>query len=291
MKILVTGAYGQLGNEISRVIQKCCCSIGKIDSIFQNANITRASSRELDISNLDNVSRYIKIIKPDLIINTAAYTDVDGCEKNPEKALLINSIGNRNLALAASNANAKLLCISTDYVFSGTSKVPYNEYDITCPINVYGQTKLLGEKYTQQFCNKSFIIRTSWLYGGSGNNFVKWVINTAKHSDSMKIVCDQRGTPTYAEDLVYHILKISQTEEYGIYHCSGKGECSRFEFAEKIITFLKIPCTLTAIKSSELNQAAKRPEYSSLNNMMLKCTIGNNMRHFNETLESFLRRD
>jgi dTDP-4-dehydrorhamnose reductase len=175
-------------------------------------------------------------------------------------------------------------------VFSGVGNVPYREYDLPCPQNIYGNTKLLGEKYVEQFCNKYFIIRTSWLYGGSGANFVKWVINRAKAMDTLKVVGDQTGNPTNAEDLVYHILKISLGEEYGIYHCSGKGECSRFELASKIINALKIPCKLISMKSTELNQVAKRPEHSSLDNMMLRCTIGDRMGQWEEALEDFLRR-
>lgn len=288
MRILITGAYGQLGSEISRVIGSGSCAIGEINSVFKKAYLIRTGSSELDIANLNNVIEYVRLSKPDLIINTAAYTDVDGCEKNAEKALSVNSIGSRNIAMAASIVNAALVSISTDYVFSGEAVVPYKEYDLPCPQNVYGKTKLLGEKYIQQFCKKYFIIRTSWLYGGSDRNFIKWVKDTIMCTGTLRVVSDQRGNPTNAEDLIYHIFKIVQSNEYGIYHCSGNGECSRYELASKIIDTLKIPCTLTGIKSSELNQLAKRPEYSSLDNMMLRCTLGDRMRHWEEALESFL---
>ncbi|MDF2673575.1 MAG: dTDP-4-dehydrorhamnose reductase [Clostridiales bacterium] len=171
MRILVTGAYGLLGNEISRVIEMGSCHLGKIDRLFSEAYLIKTGSSELDITNQSNVLEYISSIKPDLIINAAAYTNVDGCEKNPERALLVNAIGAKNLAIVATKVNAKLVCISTDYVFSGEKKIPYREYDLPSPINVYGKTKLLGEKYSQQFSNKHFIIRTSWLYGGSDTNF------------------------------------------------------------------------------------------------------------------------
>lgn len=288
MKVLITGAYGKLGSEIYRLIQRNCCPIGKIDKAFQKADIIRASSSELDISNLKIVLNSIKTIKPDLIINTAAYTDVDGCEKNPEKALLINSTGCRNLAIAASEINSKLVCISTDYVFSGESKTPYNEYDIPSPINVYGKTKLLGERYVEQFCNRYFIFRTSWLYGGIGNNFVKWVAQSARKNSQLRIVSDQTGSPTHVEDLAYHVLKISKTDEYGLYHCAGRGECSRFDLGKKIIEALNLPCTPIPIKSQDINQPAKRPEYSPLNNMLLRSMSEDCMRHYEEALKNYL---
>lgn len=288
MKILITGAYGQLGNEISRIVESGSCPLGEINSLFKEACLIRTGSSDLNIGDLTNVLEYVKSVKPDLIINAAAYTDVDGCEKNTERALKVNSIGSRNIAIAASIVNAKLVCISTDYVFSGDSAVPYKEYDPVLPQNVYGKTKFLGEKYVQQFCMKHFIIRTSWLYGASGRNFVKWVIERAKSGGTLKVVCDQRGNPTNAGDLVYHIFKIVQSEEYGIYHCSGNGECSRYELAQKIIEILKLPCTLSGINSSELNQTAKRPAYSSLDNLMLRCTLGDGMRHWEDALEGFL---
>lgn len=288
MRILITGAYGQLGSEISRVIGFGSCAIGEINSVFKEAYIIRTGSFELDITNLNNVIEYVRLSSPDLIINAAAYTDVDGCEKNAEKALSVNSIGSRNIAMAASIVNAALVSISTDYVFSGEAVVPYKEYDLPDPQNVYGKTKLLGEKYIQQFCKKYFIIRTSWLYGYSDRNFIKWVKDTARCKGTLRVVSDQRGNPTNAEDLIYHIFKIVQSNEYGIYHCSGNGECSRYELASKIIDTLKIPCTLTGIKSSELKQLAKRPAYSSLDNMVLRCSLGDKMRHWEEALKDFL---
>lgn len=290
MIILITGAYGQLGNEISRVIEAGSCSIGKIDNLFSEACIIRTGPSELDISNLKDVLEYVRLSKPDLIINTAAYTDVDGCERNNERAFLINSIGSKNIAIAASAVNAKLVTISTDYVFSGEADTPYSEYDIPGPVNVYGKTKLLGEKYVRQFCSRYFIIRTSWLYGTTGKSFVRWVIDKATDESRLKVVCDQIGNPTSAEDLVYHIFKIARSDEYGVYHCSGNGSCSRYEFALKIIDTLKIPCTLIGINSLELNQLAKRPAYSSLDNMMLRCTLGDRMRSWEDALESFLGR-
>jgi dTDP-4-dehydrorhamnose reductase len=235
MRILITGAYGQLGNELSRIIENGSCHIGKIDNIYKNSNLIRTGSQELDITNLRCVITHANLLKPDLIINAAAYTDVDGCETNPEKAFLVNALGSRNLAIAASKINAKLVSISTDYVFSGNSKTPYREYDLPSPLNVYGKTKLLGEEYVREFCSKYFIVRTSWLYGSSGSNFVKWVITRAKENSTLKVVNDQTGNPTNSEDLIYHILKIAQNDEYGIYHCTGNGECSRFELASKII--------------------------------------------------------
>jgi dTDP-4-dehydrorhamnose reductase len=154
---------------------------------------------------------------------------------------------------------------------------------------VYGNTKYLGEEYVKQFCSRYFIVRTAWLYGYYGKNFVKTIIKAAKENGKLDVVNDQRGNPTNAEDLAYHLLKLALTEEYGIYHCTGNGECSWYDFACRIVEYSNINCSVNPITSEKINRAAKRPSYSSLDNMMLRCTVGDEMRHWEEALKMFIK--
>ncbi|MBU3207610.1 dTDP-4-dehydrorhamnose reductase [Clostridium algidicarnis] len=288
MKILITGAKGQLASQIINVLNKGTSDIGKIDSIYDKAEIFAFDVEDLDITNLNQCKTVIKEIKPNLIINCAAYTNVDSCEKQKDLAFKINSIGARNLAIVSEIIGSKLVHISTDYVFEGNGTSPYREYDITNPVSVYGKSKLLGESYVREFSSKYFILRTSWLYGFNGNNFVKTIIKAAKEKGQLKVVNDQRGNPTYAEDLVHHILAVAVTQEYGIYHCTGSGECSWYDFAKAIVKYSNINCTVDPITSENLDRAAKRPAYSALDNMMLRNTIGDNMRDWEEALKMFI---
>lgn len=289
MKIIVTGAAGQLGSQLINILKKGYSELGNIDSKYKDAEVYGIDINELDITDIVQVKNYINSIKPDLIINPAAYTNVDGCENNQDMAFKVNSIGARNMAIAAEEAGAKLLHISTDYVFKGEGSVAYREYDVPGPVSVYGKTKLLGEQYIKQFCSRYFIVRTAWLYGYNGKNFVKTIAKAAKEKGYLKVVDDQRGNPTNAEDLAHHILKIAMTEEYGIYHCTGTGECSWYDFARKIVEFAGIPCTVERINSAQLGRTAKRPSFSSLDNMMLRNTVGDEMRPWEEALEMFIK--
>jgi len=288
MKLLITGGKGQLGLQIRSIIERGKSEIGEIDEIYKNAEIIYVSHDELDITILKDVLEYIEKYRPDIIINCAAYTNVDRCESDIDTAFKVNAIGPRNLAIAAQRVGAKLLHVSTDYVFNGTGDIPFREYDIPQPINVYGKTKLLGEQYVREFCDKYFIVRTAWLYGKYGKNFVYTILNAAKEKGYLEVVNDQRGNPTNAEDFAYHILKLVLIDEYGIYHCTGKGECSWYDFACKIVEYAGINCTVVPITSDKINRAAKRPSYSSLDNMMLRCTIGDKMRNWEDALKVFI---
>lgn len=288
MKILVTGAKGQLGSQIISIIKSGKSELGFIDSAYEDAEIIGIDIEELDITNVRETKKYVNEIKPDIIINPAAYTNVDACEANQDAAFKVNAIGARNLAIAAEGIGAKLVHISTDYVFNGVGVNPFREYDLPEPVSVYGKTKYAGEEFVKQFCTKYFIVRTAWLYGYNGKNFVKTIIKAAKENGHLDVVDDQRGNPTNAEDLAHHILKLALSEEYGIYHCTGKGECSWYDFAVKIVEFSKIDCTVSPIDSSKSNRAAKRPAYSSLDNMMLRCTVGDEMRDWEDALKAFI---
>ena len=289
MKILITGAAGQLGSELIKILESGCAEIGKISEIYAGAEVIPADIGDFDITDLGSSRAFIEKSKPDIIINCAAMTNVDGCETDRETAFKVNAAGVRNLALCASEAGAKFLHVSTDYVFSGDSQKPYCEWDNIAPKSVYGASKALGEKYALRFCNKTFIVRTSWLYGYNGKNFVKTVRRVLREKGAITVVNDQRGNPTNANDLAFHLLKLAATEDYGFYHCTGEGECTWFEFAQKIAELsgfdksAVIPCT-----SKEYNSPTTRPAYSCLCNMALACGVGNEMRDWQDALTEFI---
>ncbi len=289
MKLFITGAAGQLGNEICRIIARKKSDIGDIDPRFLNAEITAVDIDKLDITDYDSVLDAVSEARPDVIINCAAMANVDGCESDPDSAFKINAVGVRNLAVAAERVGAKFIHISSDYVFAGDGDRPYKEWDRTHPKSVYGASKALGEKYALVFCKKSFVVRTSWLYGQVGKNFVKTVRKILKEKGVITVVNDQRGNPTNASDLAHHLLLLALSEEYGIYHCTGEGECTWFEFATEIARLSGYPdgcvkpCT-----SKEYKSSVKRPAYSSLDNMALRCSVGNKMRDWKTALCEYI---
>ena len=292
MKILITGSHGQLGNELSEMLRTGQAGIGRISDAYDGCEVVAVDVDELDITDYAAVEQFVGREKPDIIINCAAMTNVDGCETAFEIAMKVNAIGPRNLAMAAEKYGAKLVHVSTDYVFKGDPGKPRCEWDSTSPNTVYGKSKLLGEKYVAEQCRKYFILRTAWLYGLIGKNFVKTMRRLGNMNDVTTVVDDQRGNPTNANDLAYHILKLALTEEYGIYHCTGEGECSWADFAKKIMELSHCKGTVAKCTTEEYSQkypsAAPRPLYSSLQNLMLECTVGNEMRDWQTALEEYI---
>jgi dTDP-4-dehydrorhamnose reductase len=212
---------------------------------------------------------------------------VNLCETEQQAAFRANALGPRNLALAAEKTGAKLLHVSTDYVFSGDGSRPYAEWEQPCPQSVYGKTKYLGEEYVKQFCSRYFIVRTAWLYGYTGGNFVKTMLRIAREKGSCRVVNDQRGNPTNAADLAHHLLKLLTTEEYGVYHATGNGECSWYEFTRKILEYAKIPAEVSPCTTAEYPTPAKRPAYSALDHAMLRATVGDEFRPWEDALRAF----
>lgn len=288
MKILITGSKGQLGNELKDIISKGYSEIGKVSECIKNSQFFDFDVDNLDITDLKSVKNVLNTIKPDVVINCAAATNVDGCESDEDFAFKVNSLGPRNLAMVCEEMGARLVQVSTDYVFSGVGEKPLTEYDLTAPYSVYGKTKLLGENYVREFCSKYYIVRTAWLYGYVGHNFVYTMRRLGKEKDSINVVNDQIGNPTHANDLAYHILKLIETDEYGVYHCTGKGECSWYDFAKMIIELSGEECIVNPCTSEEYKTPAKRPEYSSLDNMMLRNTVGDEMRNWQDAIKSFI---
>ena len=292
MKILITGSNGQLGNELQKIVATGKAEIGAVSEEIKNAEVFAMDVNILDITNLEQVKKVLNEVKPDVVINCAAATNVDGCEANQDLAFKINSLGPRNLAMVAEELGAKIVQVSTDYVFSGVGEAALKECDLVAPVSVYGKTKLLGEEFVRDFSTKYYIVRTAWLYGYVGHNFVYTMMKLGKDRDTLNVVNDQLGNPTHANDLAYHILKLIQTEEYGVYHCTGKGECSWYNFASEIMKLSGRNCTVNPCTSEEYKSmypnSADRPAYSSLDNMMLRCTIGDEMRDWKDALKTFM---
>lgn len=288
MTIVITGCNGQLGNELCRILKNGKSEIGEIPKQYKNAKVIPVDVDTLDITDGAAVKEFLTDNSPDIVINCAAMTDVNGCEMKQDVAFKVNAKGVMNLAKECKKIKAKFVHISTDYVFAGNGTVPYCEWDTVNPQSIYGKSKALGEKYALAFNDKTFIVRTAWLYGYIGKNFVKTMRALGRSHSEIKVVNDQRGNPTSANDLAHHLLLIAATENYGIYHCTGKGECSWFDFARKIMELSGIDCTVIPCTTEEFPTPAKRPAFSSLNNLALECTVGDFMRDWETALEEYI---
>ena len=291
MKILITGCNGQLGTELQAQLRRGKSELGPIPDRLKNATVLPVDVDQLDITDRAEVVNFVRRHQPDTIINCAAFTNVDGCETSKDAAFKVNALGPRNLAIAADKVNARLIHVSTDYVFSGEGDTPLDECDLPAPRSAYGTTKLLGEQYVQQFCRRHFIVRTAWLYGYNGRNFVKTIVNAGKKYGKLTVVNDQLGNPTNAVDLAHHILKLAVSHEYGTYHCTGNGICSWYDFAAEIIRLAGVEATVAPCTSEEYKakhpESADRPKWSALDNRMLRCTVGNQVRPWQEALACF----
>lgn len=288
MKLLITGANGQLGNELQRIIKSGISEIGPIPKALLGANITTVDIDTLDISDTPATLAFIGRDKPDVILNCAAFTNVNACEDNRETAIKANALGPRNLAMAANRSGAKLIHVSTDYVFSGEDEGKRREWDLCAPQSVYGYSKYLGEQYVREFCDRYFIVRVAWLYGYIGGNFVKTILKAGKERGKLTVVNDQYGNPTNAVDVAHHLLKLAATEEYGIYHCTNNGTCSWYDFACEFVGLAGFPCEVSPITTEEYPTPAKRPAYSSLDNQMLRCTVGDEMRDWKDAIAAYM---
>ena len=286
-------SWYDFASEIIKQLREGRSEIGPIPEKLQSATVIPVDLPELDISNYKMVDDFIRRQRPDVIINCAAYTNVDGCEVNHDAAFKANALGPRNLAQAATKTGARLVHVSTDYVFSGRENggIAQDEATIPGPISAYGSTKLMGEKYVEQFCHRHFIVRTAWLYSYYGKNFVKTIVNAGKKFGKLEVVNDQCGNPTNAVDLAHEILQLCVTHEYGLYHCTGEGICSWYDFASEIIRLSGVdaavaPCTSEEYKAKH-PESADRPKWSALDNRMLRCTVGNEVRDWKAALACF----
>lgn len=274
MKILITGSKGQLGHDLIRVM-------GTGHELFP-------FDLDLDITDFSAVNAKVRDIKPELIINSAAYTDVDGCETNADTAYRVNAIGPQNLAIVAKSAGASLITISTDFVFDGAKETPYDEFDRPNPMSAYGRSKLAGEVLVRTITPDHYIIRTAWLYGREGHNFVKTMLWLAGERDSLTVVDDQIGSPTFSYDLAGRISELMTTGWYGTYHVTNSGAASWFEFAKAILAGAGLnPGIVKPMKSKDLNRPAPRPAYSVLRNYLTELRGLTPLRSYEDALRDY----
>ena len=281
LKLMVTGCNGQLGKALQQLTAD--------DPAFEYVG---SDVPELDITDSEALIKYVSDLKPDVIINCAAATNVDGCEKDEDLAFEINALGPRNLAIAASAVDAKLVHVSTDYVFPGDGNTPRVETDPTGPKSAYGRTKLAGEEFVKLFAKKWFIVRTAWLYG-EGKNFVRTMLKLSETRDSISVVDDQLGNPTSALELARGILKLVPTQLYGVYHGTCEGVCSWADFTEEIFRIKGISAKVVRISSAEYKKnypdSADRPSFSALDNRMFRLNLGYAFKDWKDALEEYLK--
>ena len=279
MNILITGSNGQLGNEMQISAKN-----------FPNHHFIYTDVAELDICDKEALNAFVKANDVNLIVNCAAYTAVDKAEDDVELCYKINAEAVKNIGEMATANNAKVIHVSTDYVFDGTNYVPYTEDMPVCPSSVYGKSKLAGEEALMSTCSNTVIIRTAWLYSSFGNNFVKTMIKLGTERESLNVIFDQVGSPTYAADLAEAIMTIISHESFvpGIYHYSNEGVCSWYDFTKSIHRKSDITCNVQAIETKDYPTRTPRPHYSVLNKAKIKSTYGIAVPHWEDSLDKCL---
>jgi len=283
-KILVIGAKGMLGKDLVPVLRSSSESGSPLEWEVFGWDID-----EIDIRVEKETVERIENLKPQIVINVAAYTDVDGCESEREKAFAINAEGMRHVALGASRCGAKVVYLSTDYVFDGKKREPYLEDDPPAPLNVYGSSKLKGELYVQELSRNGLIIRTQWLYGKHGKNFVFTLLRLAGEKDVLSIVDDQVGSPTYTMDLSRAISNLIQKDARGVFHVVNRNICSWYDFSQAILELSEFSgVKVLPISSDKLGRPAPRPSYSALDTGKLMKETGITLRPWKEALKEFL---
>lgn len=280
---MITGCNGQLGRALNRLYEREQNITLFNTDVFPDENITA-----LDITDVDAVLSFVREKKPDAIINCAAHTNVDKCETDIDNAYKINAVGPRNLSIAASEMGAKLMHISTDYVFPGTQDRPLTEFDPVGPTSMYGKTKLAGENFVKEFSEKHFIIRTAWLYG-DGKNFVKTMLRLAEDHREVGVVKDQYGTPTSAAELAKAVKYLLPTDNYGLFHGTCEGSCSWADFAAEIFRLAGKDTKVNYITTEEFASPTKRPAYSILDNYMLRLTTDFTFAPWQDAIEEYMR--
>lgn len=276
MRILVTGAAGMLGHALVPVLEK-------------DHEVVGLTRKDCDLCDKDAVQELFRLQGPDMVFHLAAFTNVDGCELDPEKAKAWNELATLNVAKAAKHIGAAISYTSTDYIFDGQAISPYSEDAPPAPLSVYGRTKLMGERHVQAIAERYFIIRTSWLYGTDGKNFVSTILGLARERSVLRVVNDQRGSPTYTRHLAEKLAELVMTREYGTYHVTARGNCTWYEFARKIIESYGLHgIQLVPISTSECGRPAPRPAYSVLENRRLSSLGIGLLPDWEEGLESYL---
>lgn len=256
--------------------------------VLSSHDVIAAGSKDLDITDREKVLEFVKENSPDIVINAAAYTAVDDCETNFDEAYQVNAIGPRNLAIACREIDSPLVHISTDYVFDGSKKTPLVEDDPIGPKSAYGKTKLEGEKFIEEILDKYFILRTAWLYGLNGPNFVKTMLALTESYDEVTVVYDQVGSPTYTHDLALAISELLESDKYGIYHLTNAGECSWYEYCMEFYALAGKDTKVRPVTTEEFPRPAPRPHYSVLSNEKWIKAGFTPMRSYKEALKDYL---
>lgn len=275
--IWIAGAGGQLGSAVYEIL-------GKEPDIR-----VLTSDLDVDVTDLERTAAFAAENRPDVIINCAGMTDLAKCERNEEKAYRVNALGARNLSLAARKVDAKLIHLSTDDVFDGTAKRPLTEFDQVNPCTVYGKSKLAGETFVRELAPRHMIVRSSWIYGKTTNNFVSYILEGLLTEDTIYVPVDQISTPTSALELAKFIVKLVDSEEYGIYHASCEGMCSRYEFAKEIVRLSGKKVNIEPHAAGENPSVVNRPRYTLLDNFMLRISGIYKMPDWKEALAAFMK--
>lgn len=275
LKIWIVGSGSQIGTAINEVADPLEMEIFNTDK------------DELDITDTDSVISFGEINRPDIIINCAAITSLSACKENPEEAFRVNALGARNLCIVARKISAKIVQLSTDDVFDGKSTVPYTEFDTPNPVTVYGRSKRAGENYVKEFTHKHFIIRSNWVYGKEGKNYVNFILDKALKGEDIVVKREQYGSPTSAKDLARLILHLVHTNEYGTYHATCKDSCSRLEFAREIVRLAGIENIKISEEKSDTS-AAFRPDFAVLDNFILRIINVYEMPTWKESLKEYI---
>lgn len=284
MRIIVTGAAGRLGSKVSELLLAQGHSVTGID-------VAGHSVEQLDVSDFAATQAFITEQAPELVIHTAAWTDVDGCAKDPERAVAINGYGTQNLAVASHEAGAAMLYISSNEVFNGRGNRPYLEYDPTDPINPYGYSKWVGEQALRSLNPRHYIVRTAWLFAHGGRNFIHAILNAANAGKTLRVVTNEVANPTYNDDLAEGVTRLIMSGRYGVYHLVNEGACSRYDFARYALDRAGYEETpLGRISASEWPRPSQPPQYAGLTNLA-GAGIGITLRPWQEAVDAFLQNE
>lgn len=276
MKVLVTGVNGQLGYDVVKELKK---------RKYQAIGVDR---ERMDLTSTEQIKECIETVKPEAIIHCAAYTAVDKAEDEEELCRRVNAIATKDIAKCAKELDIPMIYISTDYVFDGSKNGEYTEDDIPNPINVYGKTKHEGEVYVQELLEKYYIVRISWVFGENGNNFIDTMIRLSKERESLNVINDQVGSPTYTKDLAYLLVDMIETDKYGIYHATNEGYCTWYEFAKEIFKIANIDIKVNPINASEYATKAIRPMNSKMSKNKLDRNEFNTLNNWKESLQRYI---
>jgi len=276
MKVAIFGGTGLLGSDVKKICDETYA-------------VSALSSKDVDITDLGEVLEFMEKRQPHVVINCAAITDVDACEKDNDHAMRVNAIGPKNIAIACKEHNARMIHISTDYVFDGTKNEPYTEFDAPNPCNFYGRTKLEGERFVREILGNGVILRTAWVFGERRNHFVDYVVNGVNKGDEIIAVKDMVSSPTYSLDLAELIKLLIPSKECGVFHASNKGYCSRVEMVEEIIKIMHKPGKVKVVNQSQWKRDAKRPAFSALRNYHLGLIDKDIMPGWRDALKRYIR--